>query len=379
MGTNKNTKRNAMATPEPTWPFDPQDISPRLLTWYGKEGRSLPWRTTRDPYRIWLSEIMLQQTTVTAVIPYYERFLLQFPTLADLASADLEEVMSLWSGLGYYSRARNLHKAARQLMDHFQGGFPQTVEELMRLPGIGKSTAGAIRSIAFDLPAPILDGNVRRVLVRLFAYSGDPRNAQAETQLWAWADALTSRTFPHDYAQAIMDLGATICVPQHPLCSQCPLQDFCQAHARGLARLLPQRRKKQAVPIRHQVAVVIENDTHLLLRQRPAEGFLGGLWELPCCEPVDDNRPEVAARSIVESLSLAGTPQACGVIQHAYSHFKLKLAVFRLKVPKKTPLQPSQALRWMRFDEIPPCPVHGAHQKALELLERFPERVPESR
>lgn len=375
----KNHKACERAAHESVGPFDPRDIAPRLLSWYGKEGRSLPWRTTRDPYRIWLSEIMLQQTTVTAVIPYYERFLLQFPTLEDLASAPLDEVISLWSGMGYYSRARNLHKAARQIMDEHQGVFPQTVEELNRLPGVGKSTAGAIRSIAFDLPAPILDGNVRRVLVRLFAFSGDPRTAKAERQLWIWAEALTSCTFPHDYAQAIMDLGATICVPKQPLCSHCPLQDLCQAYAKGMTSQLPQRRKKQTVPVRYQVAVLIENDTHLLLRQRPADGFLGGLWELPCCETVDGKQPEVAARTIVEDLAISATPKACGVIQHAYSHFKLKLSVFRLKLPREQEIQTSKALRWLRFSEISRCPVHGAHRKAFELLNLFSARVPGAR
>ncbi len=238
-------------------PFSPAEVANHLLAWYRKEGRSLPWRENRDPYRIWLSEIMLQQTTVAAVIPYYERFLQRFPTIERLAAASLDDVIGLWAGLGYYSRARNLHRAAQQIVAG-QGVFPETLEELMALPGVGRSTAGAILSIAFNKPAPILDGNVRRVLVRLFAWREDPRSSRAEKQLWQWAEILTPAEHPHDYAQAIMDLGATICLPRVPICAICPLQELCQALKEGCTDLLPVARKQKKVPVRHQVALLIE-------------------------------------------------------------------------------------------------------------------------
>ncbi|HXV22573.1 MAG TPA: A/G-specific adenine glycosylase, partial [Desulfuromonadales bacterium] len=223
----------------PDFPFAPAEAARCLLAWYGREGRDLPWRRTRDPYRIWLSEIMLQQTGVSSVIPYYERFLVAYPTVEALAQDKVEEVIELWAGLGYYLRARNLHAAARAVVERHRGTFPADLAALQALPGGGRSTAGAILSIAFDIPAPILDGNVRRVLCRLFALAEDPRGPAAERKLWAWAEVLTPADRPHDYAQAIMDLGATLCTPKNPDCPRCPLAALCQARAQGLERELP--------------------------------------------------------------------------------------------------------------------------------------------
>ena len=216
-----------------TLPWSAKDMNRRLLTWYGRVGRDLPWRRTRDPYRIWLSEIMLQQTGVVAVIPYYERFLETFPSVAALAAAPLDQVLELWAGLGYYRRARFLHEAARRVMSEHGGRFPDQLAAIMALPGIGRSTAGAIVSIAFDRKGPILDGNVRRVLCRLLAIDGDPRSGKVEKQLWQLAETLTPEDRPHDYAQAIMDLGATICTPRRPDCAACPLSGLCQAFWQG--------------------------------------------------------------------------------------------------------------------------------------------------
>ena len=263
------------------YPFDPLEVASRLLVWYAGHGRDLPWRQTRDPYRIWLSEIMLQQTTVTAVIPYYQRFLQNFPDVHALAAAPLERVIALWAGLGYYARARSLHRAAQAVVDDYDGIFPSTLDELLKLPGVGRSTAGAIVSIAFDRPAPILDGNVRRVLVRLCAWQDNPRSPAAERFLWAQAAALTSQEHPHDYAQAIMDLGATVCTPREPACPCCPLGDLCQARRQGIERQLPAARSRKQVSVRHQVALLVERQGRFLVRPRPPEGFLGGLWEFP--------------------------------------------------------------------------------------------------
>jgi A/G-specific adenine glycosylase len=246
----------------PDFPFAPAEVSRALLAWYGREGRDLPWRRTRDPYRIWLSEIMLQQTGVGTVIPYYERFLAAYPTVGALAQPRVEEVVELWAGLGYYSRARNLHAAARAVVERHGGGFPADLAALQALPGVGLSTAGAILSIAFDIPAPILDGNVRRVLCRLFAMAEDPRRPAAEKKLWAWAEALTPADRPHDYAQAIMDLGATLCIPKSPDCPRCPLAALCQARAQGLERELPLSGRRKAVPTVLQVALLLEREGH---------------------------------------------------------------------------------------------------------------------
>jgi len=213
-------------------------VAPRLLDWYRCAGRELPWRNTRDPYPIWLSEIMLQQTTVAAVIGYYQRFLASFPTVEHLAAAPLDAVIDLWAGLGYYARARNLHKTAILLVEEFGGCFPRSVAALQQLPGVGRSTAGAIAALAFDQRAPILDGNVRRILCRLFALQQPPRSSSAEKQLWLWAELLTPQQQVHAYTQAIMDLGATICLPRQPRCTDCPLRQLCQAHQQGLERQL---------------------------------------------------------------------------------------------------------------------------------------------
>ena len=353
--------------PSPEFPFDPVVVAPRLLAWYGSCGRDLPWRHTRDPYRIWLAEIMLQQTTVTAVIPYYRRFLEVFPDLPALAAAPLARVIELWAGLGYYSRARNLHRTAQLVMERHGGRFPAEVAELAALPGIGRSTAGAIMSIAFDRPAPILDGNVRRVLVRLFALDGDPRAAAAERRLWEWAAALTPHDRPHDYAQAIMDLGATVCTPQDPACPACPLAGLCRAQARGLERQLPAARTRRAVPVRRQVAVLVARAGDSLARPRPATGFLGGLWELPTADLREGEAATAAAARLAAELGLAGTPELVGRLKHAYSHFTLELTLARLEVADTCRVA-AGGWQWLPSARLLAVPLHTAHRKALEQL-----------
>ena len=343
-------------------PFGPAEVSNRLLAWYGKEGSTLPWRENRDPYRIWLSEIMLQQTTVTAVIPYYERFLQRLPTIESLAAASLDDVISLWAGLGYYSRARNLHRAARQIVSE-HASFPNTLEGLLALPGIGRSTAGAILSIAFDTPAPILDGNVRRVLVRLFAWQEDPRSSRAEKQLWQWAEALTPDEHPHDYAQAIMDLGATVCVPRTPLCESCPLRELCQAFTQGCATLLPVARKQVKLPLRRQVALLVKCSGDYLLRQRPTEGFLGGLWEFPVVEVSPEQNHRQSAEFLLADLGLTGEVCEADAVRHAYSHFKLELTVFSVEIETKTSVAEAGEYAWYSEDVLKRLPLHGAHKK----------------
>lgn len=352
---------------QPSIPFAPEQISAKLLNWYGREGRDLPWRQTRDPYRIWLSEIMLQQTTVAAVIGYYQRFLENFPTVEHLATAPLDSVIDLWAGLGYYARARNLHAAARRVVEDFGGNFPAEREELMALPGIGRSTAGAISSLAFEKRAPILDGNVRRILCRLFAWQEAPRSSRAEKQLWLWAELLTPQQQVHDYTQAIMDLGATICTPRSPACGVCPISSFCQARKLGIEQELPLKQKSKKVPVRVESALLLELDGKYLVRRRPAEGLLGGLWEFPTITVPERKTPEAQAQSLLIEQGGTGPLEPLGTIEHIYSHFRLELHLFRANLAEKFQIAENQR-DWCPENELKNLALHGAHKKGLKLL-----------
>lgn len=336
----------------------------RLLRWYADQGRDLPWRGTRDPYRIWLSEIMLQQTTVAAVIDYYRRFLQQFPDVASLAAAPLEEVIELWAGLGYYSRARNLHAAARIIVDEHAGELPRTVAELSSLPGIGRSTAGAICALAFEQPAPILDGNVRRVLCRLLAFAEPPRTSRADKQLWHWSEQLTPGQRVHDYTQAIMDLGATVCIPRKPLCAECPLADLCLGLQQGLQEQLPLAGGKRVVPTRREVALLLEWRGRILVRRRLAEGFLGGLWEFPTLSLADDEDPQDRIRLLLSEWGLSGNGRLLGEIRHLYSHFRLQSQVYHLQCAD-CPRVGELEQRFVARNELSGLALHGAHKKVL--------------
>ncbi len=248
------------------------------------------------------------------------------------------------------------------------GIFPKTVDGLQALPGIGRSTAGAISSIAFDKPAPILDGNVRRVLVRLFAWREDPRSSQAEKQLWQWAELLTPETSIHDYTQAIMDLGAMVCTPRMPDCEECPLKTICQAYKKGLAGDLPAKRKKKELPIRHQVVVIVKTEKGVLLRQRPAEGFLGGLWEFPTEDISELVTADEAAIRLLADLGLSCSVTYVDQIKHTYSHFKLVLKVFRAECKGPQIVAEQQAVQFFTSEGINQLALHGAHKKAFAAL-----------
>lgn len=347
-------------------PWPAEDMNRRLLAWYGRVGRDLPWRRTRDPYCIWLSEIMLQQTGVVAVIPYYERFLAAFPSVAALAAAPLDQVFELWAGLGYYRRARFLHEAARRVMSEHGGRFPDQLEAIMALPGIGRSTAGAIVSIAFDRKGPILDGNVRRVLCRLLAVFGDPRSGKVEKQLWQLAEILTPEDRPHDYAQAIMDLGATVCTPRRPDCAACPLSGLCQAFWQGLQEQLPQRSVRKSVPSVRQVALLIRHQGRYLVRKRPLDGMLGGLWEFPSATIPEGGEPEDAARAVLVGEGLSDEPEVLGTVRHAYSHFRVELFLYTCRGAGASRVA-EENTRWLTLAELAEWPLHGSHKKALAL------------
>ena len=306
----------------------PTDLSARLLTWYDRHARVLPWRAKAgeraDPYRVWLSEIMLQQTTVVAVGAYFRDFLTRWPTVHDLAAADLDAVLHAWQGLGYYARARNLHKCARVVSADHDGKFPDSEEPLRLLPGIGAYTAAAIAAIAFGRQATVMDGNVERVIARLFRVTGPLPGAKSE--LRRIAEGLTPSARAGDYAQAVMDLGATICLPRKPKCMLCPLADVCAARRAGDQDDLPAKSPKAVRPKRHGIVFwTLRPDGAVLLRRRPESGLLGGLFEVPSTEW------RVAPWGIEEAKESAPVRAAWrpleGVVRHGFTHFELELSM----------------------------------------------------
>ncbi len=299
------------------------EFSAAVLAWAARNGRKdLPWQQNVSPYRVWISEIMLQQTQVATVLGYFERFMQRFPDLHSLAAGELDEVLHLWTGLGYYSRARNLHKTAQLLVTQHGGEFPRTVEELASLPGIGRSTAGAIASLGMGLRAPILDGNVKRVLARYSALREYPGASAATKQLWELAEQLTpSAKQAAAYTQAMMDLGATLCTRSKPDCDRCPLQAGCQARLLGLQDQLPVPRPKKVLPEQHTCMILLENpDGEILLQQRPAQGLWGGLYSLPELDGIEQ------LPQLLQSLQLAETGRnSLPVLSHTFSHFRLHI------------------------------------------------------
>ncbi|MEF8793606.1 A/G-specific adenine glycosylase [Thiohalorhabdus sp.] len=301
-----------------------------LLDWYREMGRSLPWRGLSDPYPVWVSEIMLQQTQVATVRPYYHRFLERLPTIRSLADADEDEVLALWSGLGYYSRARNLHAAARRIRDDHGGVFPDDYEAVVALPGIGPSTAGAILSAAFNQDHAILDGNVKRVLTRIDAVLEYPGRTPVARQLWRRAQELTPPGRAADYNQAIMDLGATLCTRNNPRCGICPIRGHCQAHAKGIAEDLPVRKPAKAKRVRAAWLALVESPRGLLLERRPPTGFWGGLWCPPLVER-ETEEPEEAGRALSRKFGGTFSVIECQpAFRHTFSHFHLDLVPVRL-------------------------------------------------
>lgn len=339
-----------------------------LMQWYRIAGRDLPWRKTSDPYAVWVSEIMLQQTQVATVLPYYQRFLNAFPTVGTLAAADLEKVLKLWEGLGYYARARHLHQAAQDVVSQFSGEIPQTFEALHALPGIGRSTAGAILGIACGKRYPILDGNVRRVLCRFFAVENDPRGKETEDWLWSCSETLLPKRAAGLYMQAIMDLGATICTPRQPSCFRCPVEKSCEARKKGLEGLLPVKAARKSIPHFNHFAGVLIYDDEVLICRRPLTGLLAGLWEFPG-ERIKPGSLSPAAACIAYFQSInVDTPTAHPfmVIQHVFTHFKMTLHVFSFYLKKSLHVVPP--LKWVRPERLSDHPFSAAHQKIVREL-----------
>lgn len=303
----------------------------RLMDWYDKNARVLPWRFSATPYQVLVSEFMLQQTQVDTVLPYYERFLQVFPSLKALAAADEQAVLKLWEGLGYYRRALNLHRSARKVVERFDGELPSNRDDLLKLPGIGPYTAAAIASIAFGEPVAAVDGNIRRVYARLFAVEGALGEKDTEEQLQSLAADSLLQERPGDFNQALMDLGAMICLPRKPLCELCPLLEVCLAYEKGMVAALPRRTPKPKVPHLTIVAAVIQDGEKVLIAQRAKGDLLGGMWEFPGgkLEKSDASMEVGLKREIMEELGvLIDVGEPFGVYKHAYTHYKITLHAF---------------------------------------------------
>ena len=300
--------------------MSPKNFQNAVLDWFDQYGRThLPWQQSINPYRVWISEIMLQQTQVSTVIPYFERFMLSYPTVETLAAAPLDEVLHHWTGLGYYARARNLHKTAQLVSSKLNGQFPDNVTQLIELPGIGRSTAGAISSIAFKNQATILDGNVKRVLARFSATDGWPGKSAVVEKLWLIAETYTPFKRIADYTQAMMDLGATVCTRSSPNCNQCPLEKDCKANQQGNQQDYPGKKPKKKLPIKTSCFLMIQNNRgELLLEQNPPTGLWGGLWVFPQCESTDQLEETYLKLGIQTE-----TQQTLEVKRHTFSHFHL--------------------------------------------------------
>lgn len=354
--------------------FDPviSPVTQRLLTWYAVHARQLPWRGHADPYAIWISEIMLQQTRVETVIPYFERWMQLFPTVASLAAADLQAVLVAWEGLGYYSRGRNLHKAAQMIVKEFGGEIPRIVGELRRLPGVGRYTAAAVASMAFDRDEAALDGNIRRVLSRVFNVDIPARSPEGERRLWELASGHLPSGQAGDYNQAWMDLGSAVCTPRDPDCVHCPLADVCQARALGVQNERPVLAAKTPIPHYTVTAAVVERDGQVLIARRPENGLLGGLWEFPGGKlHAGESLPDGLRREICEELGAEiAVGEPFGVYRHAFTHFRITLHAFKctLVAGEPSPLEASD-LRWVIPDDLPSFPMGKVdRQIAANLL-----------
>ncbi|MDA7760604.1 A/G-specific adenine glycosylase [bacterium] len=307
----------------------PKQFQQAVLNWFEHQGRTnLPWQNPTTPYRVWISEIMLQQTQVATVIPYFERFMQSFPCIESLANASVDDVLHHWTGLGYYARARNLHKTAQIVAFEHQQQFPDTVEALSALPGIGRSTAGAIRSIGFKKPAAILDGNVKRVLARFSATAGWPGKTAVHNQLWDIAEHYSPLERTEQYTQAMMDLGALVCTRSNPQCYQCPIESNCKASLKGEQSLFPGKKPKKAIPVRESIFLMLRSpEGDILLQQNPPAGLWGGLWVMPTIDQLSE------LDALAESLQLEiKTTNFLTEKRHSFSHFHLDYQVYELEV-----------------------------------------------
>jgi len=321
------------STPNQSSPYQSQfysdpiypSFAKRILNWFDTGGRhDLPWQQNPTPYRIWISEIMLQQTQVATVIPYYHRFMNRFASVQSLATADIDQVLHLWTGLGYYARARNLHQTAILIVENYQGVFPTTVEELKSLPGIGKSTAGAIVALAMNISAPILDGNVKRVLSRVFTIDGWPEQVNTKNQLWEIAERLTPSERVAEYTQAMMDLGATVCTRANPACDRCPFNSHCKAYQQECIANYPGKKPRKALPVKSVTMFILQNEAgEVLLEKRPAQGIWGSLYSLP------EGQSETMLPQLNHIQVSIENVSKLDPLRHSFSHYHLDISPVR--------------------------------------------------
>jgi A/G-specific adenine glycosylase len=343
------------------------DFAQSLIAWQKTHGRhDLPWQNTTDPYAIWVSEIMLQQTQVSAVIPYYRRFMARFPDISSLAGAEEDHVLEHWSGLGYYSRARNLHAAAKQIMSLHEGRFPQQVELIEALPGIGRSTAAAIASFAFGQRHAILDGNVKRVLARCFGVEGWPSQPAVEKRLWQLAETLLPETGMEAYTQGIMDLGATLCTRSKPTCVACPYVDTCVARAENRIAELPSPKPRKAIPERQTIMLLLMSGNEIFLEKRPPTGIWGGLWSLPEIDHGADLLQAVQDRFGFQAAVLS---PALPAFSHTFSHFKLQITPQPVHVSKSTFRAEARGTLWLDKEDALGAALPTPVRKLLQKLD----------
>lgn len=363
--TNVRNDDNPMSKPQR------DKLVAALLAWFAKHKRALPWRASRDPYRVWVSEVMLQQTQAATVIPFYERFLERFPDLAALAGADDTALMKAWEGLGYYARARNMRAAARTILREHDGRLPVSREALLQLPGFGPYTAAAVASLAFGADCAAVDGNVMRVLARVYAVDTDIRQTSTRRRLQQLADGLLPTGRAGEFNEALMELGALVCRPKNPACDACPIRRFCRAFQEGRARDLPVKSAKPAVP-HHEIAIgLVHRRGKVLIALRPAEGLLGNLWEFPGGKRhADESLADCCRREIKEETGLdVEVEQTFAVVPHAYTHFRITLHAFHCRYTGgRAEPRTSQAVRWVTLDELDEYAFPKANKQIIAAL-----------
>lgn len=344
-------------------------VGKALLDWYEAEKRDLPWRRTRDPYAIWVSEVMLQQTRVETVIPYWERFMASFPTIEALAEAPEANVLKHWEGLGYYSRVRNLQKAAQVVKERHQGIVPDTLDEMRALPGVGPYTAGAVQSIAYDREVPAVDGNVFRVLSRLYLIEDDIMKPKTRKVFEDLAEFLIPSGRAASFNQGLMELGARVCIPKNPRCGTCPVQPYCQAFAEGVQEDLPVKEKKKPPRPIDMTAALLRDGETVLIRRRPETGLLAGLWEFPGGERVEGQSLEASLiHQLREALGIEVEPeQLFAQVEHTFSHLRWNMRVYECALRSGT-VRESDEIRWVRMQDLDMYTFPVAHQKVVKQL-----------
>ena len=354
-----------------------EDFRQSLMTWYDGHRRDMPWRETRDPYAVWISEIMLQQTRVDQVLPYYERFMARFPTVVDLGAASLEEVLKAWEGLGYYARARNLHRAARKIIDRHGGRIPDDQGQIATLPGIGPYTAAAILSIAYGRDLPVVDGNVVRVLSRLFHITDDPAVSATKKRMGGLAERLLAKGRAGDFNQAMMELGATICTPRQPRCGACPVGDQCIARQKlPDPSVLPRKQPRKQRPHHHVAAGMVHKENEMLIVQRPLDGLLGGLWEFPGGITKDGaDGEEFLVRELKRALGIdIRVDRPLATVRHAFTHFEITLrGYFCTYLGGEARNREGNDCRWVRLEGLTNFAFPRAHNRLIEAMSKDTE------